>query len=402
MIHLGKAPVGYVNIRRIDDKGREERTVELDEERAPLVKMAFEEYATGKWTISMLAQHLASCGLTTRATPKVPSCPISRSALNKVLNNPFYKGTVCYKGMEYKGNHSPITNDETWNKVQDILRSHLNGERTREHPHFLKGSVFCRNCGSRMIVSYAKSHTGVRYPYFVCSGRHSKRTKCECKAILISEVELGVELAYERHSLKPEIRSILEEVVSKDILKSQKQFEVEQAGLTREKGKLERKRKKLLEAHYDDAIPLELFKSEQTQISKELTIIEHRLKAHDIQTEMVIANLKKALDLIENCGRTYKLADEHIKRIFNQALLGAIWIEMDGNITTELAEPFKSMIQPFQDDIVKYNIEKAKNLPQAANLIEKIQNHIQYFFGCGLNKVHVVGMEGLEPTTSSM
>ena len=46
------APLGYLNIRRVDEKGREERTVILDEERAPLVKLAFTEFATGSWTVA--------------------------------------------------------------------------------------------------------------------------------------------------------------------------------------------------------------------------------------------------------------------------------------------------------------------------------------------------------------
>lgn len=41
--------------------------------RAPLVKLAFEEYAAGNWTVDDLAEHLAACGLTTRATPNIPS-----------------------------------------------------------------------------------------------------------------------------------------------------------------------------------------------------------------------------------------------------------------------------------------------------------------------------------------
>ena len=43
-----------------------------------------------------LADHLAACGLTTRATPKIPSEPISKKALNQILNNPYYKGTIKY------------------------------------------------------------------------------------------------------------------------------------------------------------------------------------------------------------------------------------------------------------------------------------------------------------------
>ncbi|WP_286172622.1 hypothetical protein [Acetanaerobacterium sp. MSJ-12] len=45
-----RAPLGYQNVRRVDDKGREEHTVILDPERAPLVKMAFEAYASEQWT----------------------------------------------------------------------------------------------------------------------------------------------------------------------------------------------------------------------------------------------------------------------------------------------------------------------------------------------------------------
>ncbi len=41
---VSKAPLGYINLRRVDDKGREERYVALDEERAPLVKRAFEAW----------------------------------------------------------------------------------------------------------------------------------------------------------------------------------------------------------------------------------------------------------------------------------------------------------------------------------------------------------------------
>lgn len=77
-----RAPLGYLNIRRMDDKGREERTVVLDEERAPLIKLAFEEYATGNWTVNDLAEHLAACGLTTRATPRIPSVPVDKRVLN--------------------------------------------------------------------------------------------------------------------------------------------------------------------------------------------------------------------------------------------------------------------------------------------------------------------------------
>lgn len=44
---IGKAPIGYLNIRTTDALGREERTVEHDPERAPMIEWAFKAYASG-------------------------------------------------------------------------------------------------------------------------------------------------------------------------------------------------------------------------------------------------------------------------------------------------------------------------------------------------------------------
>lgn len=263
-----RAPLGYKNIRRIDDKGREERTVVLDEERAPLVKLAFEEYATGKWVVADLADHLAACGLTTRATPNIPSEPIDRKALYKVLANRYYTGVLSFKGVEYPGTHPALIGMDVWQQVQDVLTSHVNGERTREHPHFLKGSLYCRSCGSRMIINYTKSHSGVRYPYFVCLGRHNKVKDCKQKAVLIYEVERQVEQIYDQYSFPQAVRKRLENFLQENIRTECQKHETELDGLRREKDRLEHQRKKLLEAHYNDAIPLDLLKSEQMKISK--------------------------------------------------------------------------------------------------------------------------------------
>lgn len=263
-------------LKDVDDKGREERTVVLDEERAPLIKIAFEKYATDEWTIADLAEHIAACGLTTKTTPKIPSEPINAKSLNKILVNPYYKGAVIYKGVEHEGAHEAIVSLDVWEKTQQVLEAHLNGERTRKHPHFLKGSVFCATCGSRLLVSNEKKKNGDVYPYFVCGGRHSKRVKdCEMKAVLINVVEKHIERIYDSHQLPSEIREPLEEYLLERIHEEKAKFNAEIDGLKKEKAKLEHKRKKLLEAHYSDAIPLDLMKSEQKTIAKELATIQH-------------------------------------------------------------------------------------------------------------------------------
>lgn len=399
------APLGYLNIRRIDDKGREERTVILDDQRAPLIKLAFEEYATGNWTVEELAEHLAACGLATRSTPRIPSVPINKKSLNKVLINPYYKGTVTYNGVEYEGAHPALVSADTWQQVQDILLSHVNGERTREHPHFLKGSLFCKNCGSRMIINYTKSSTGVRYPYFVCAGRHNKRVDCKQRAVLISEVERQVEKIYDKYSFPPYIRSYLENWLSMNIEKEREKYDTELDGLRREKDKLERKRKKLLEAHYNDAIPLDLLKSEQQQIAKQLAAIDQQVKAHNVMFNEMQKRLSVALDLIEDCSRTYHSAENHIKKLLNQTIFSRLLVSEDGQAEHEFEEPFDmltSMGEAVKAESKDHSNAEIREHLGATDFLSFISKRLSNLFGQRWGKDFLVEHTGLEPVTSTL
>ena len=278
-------------------------------------------------------------GLTTRATPKIPSKPVSKTTVEGILKNPYYMGVIRYNGVEYDGAHDPLTDMETFNKVQSVLESHISGERTREHPHFLKGSLYCRKCGSRMIVTYAKSHTGVVYPYFICAGRHRKSgdgKNCTQKAILIDEVEYQVEQLYDAVSISSAERQAAESYMQKLISIEQEKYKIEFANLKREKEKIERKQQKLLEAHLNDAIPLELMKRQQQSLAKQLAAVEYEIRARNASFEEIVSNLSLVMDLLEDCGRTYRNANDNIKRLMNQAIFERIWIEEDGRMTVSV------------------------------------------------------------------
>jgi site-specific DNA recombinase len=168
----GLAPIGYRNVRRISADGVEVRTIELNSERAPLVRWAFEAYATGDWTLNRLAAELEIRGLTTAPTPKRPAKPVPGKRLSKILSRPYYKGEILYRGVRYDGRHEPLVDPQTWQRVQTVMAGHCVGEKQREHPHYLKSTVYCGSCGSRLIITNATNRHGSKYPYFVCLGRH--------------------------------------------------------------------------------------------------------------------------------------------------------------------------------------------------------------------------------------
>ena len=88
----------------------------------------------------------------------------------------------------------PLVAAEVWYRVQAVLTAHqTSGEKTQAHDHYLKGSLYCGQCGSRLTLTNAKSRRGVIYPYFMCTGRHARRTNCERKSMFVPDIEAAVE-----------------------------------------------------------------------------------------------------------------------------------------------------------------------------------------------------------------
>ena len=159
-----------------------------------MIEWAFKAYASGNWTVSQIHDELTSRGLVSLPTPKRPSKPLAVSSVHRMLTNPYYKGCVRYQGVTFAGAHEALVPNEVWDQVQTVLGTHRSAaDATQVHEHYLKGTVFCGQCGSRLIVCNAKSSQGTIYPYFVCGSRHGGRGDCTRQAMLIEHVERLVE-----------------------------------------------------------------------------------------------------------------------------------------------------------------------------------------------------------------
>jgi site-specific DNA recombinase len=114
---IGRAPLGYLNVRRVEN-GRESRTVEVDPVRGPLMKWAFEAYASGDWTLRPLLDELTRRGLRSHGTRRTPEKPLELSHLHKLLRHPYFKGIVRYRGAECAGRHEPLVDEATWQRAK--------------------------------------------------------------------------------------------------------------------------------------------------------------------------------------------------------------------------------------------------------------------------------------------
>ncbi|MBU4480837.1 recombinase family protein [Patescibacteria group bacterium] len=92
----GFAPLGYLNNHRTKE-------IDLDKEKSPFIKKAFELYATGEYTLKAVRQFLADSGISSYRKR-----PLSVSCVQRFLKNHFYYGVFRFNNEFYQGSHEPI------------------------------------------------------------------------------------------------------------------------------------------------------------------------------------------------------------------------------------------------------------------------------------------------------
>ena len=381
----GLAPIGYLNRQDLSG-GNEFRWVEIDAERAEHITWAFQSYASGDYSLNQLTEALAARGLKTRETPMRPARPLVVRHVHNLLHNRFYLGLFSWGGVEYQGNHEPLISIEVFARVQALLHSRNQaGDRPQKHPHYLKGTIFCARCGSRMIFSRNKGHGGT-YDYFTCIGRHQKRSDCDLPYISVDDIELKIASYYDSIVIdQATVKSIY-----RHLLKAAKRRNSKvQLMVKRERKRvldLEAERRKLLKAHLAGAVPLELMQEEQTRISLELANAGALLVNAEVHWDELERNLECALEITTRLGEAYRLATSQVRRYMNQALFEEIGVEIGGTITyARLAEPFRS----FNDDEFLKWLEREMVNPEPT-------------VAQGSNMDLLVEVMGFEPTASTL
>jgi site-specific DNA recombinase len=389
---VGKAPTGYLNVRRIED-GREIRTVEIDPERGPLIRWAFEVYATGEWTMRQLHAALVEKGLTSTGGPRTPSKPLSLSNLARLLRTPYYMGVVTYRGITYPGKHEPLVSADLFQRAQAVADAHgRSGEKQRKHHHYLKGTVFCGQCGSRLCVMNSKNRHGTVYPYFFCLGRQEKRTTCRQRVVLIELVEQRVIAEYAKVQLTTDQAAALRAFVMDLWTTSQADATSERERLGRRVSELSNERQKLLQAYLSDAVPLDLLKSEQQRIDRELSDSQRLLDASEQAAGDVAKALDAALAFLLSCQEAYEVADPRVRRRMNQAFFERIEVSDEYDADATVIEPYRLLLH---EDV--WREIRRQEFRKRSERRPETQEPAGAFAGAGSRNDWLVGEGGLEP-----
>ena len=113
--------------------------------------------------------------------------------------------------------------------------------------------------------------------------------------------------------------------------------------------KLEHQQHKLLQAHYEGAIPVELLRKEQQRITHSLTDTNHRIQTLEQDLEDKEELVSQALDIAQHMASAYHHAPNHIRRMLNQLFFEHVYLVPDqdaGQIaaTATYLPPFDSIL----------------------------------------------------------
>jgi hypothetical protein len=219
--------------------------------------------------------------------------------------------------------------------------------------------VWCGSCGHRLIISNNKNRYGNVYRYFICIGRQQRRTDCTQKAVRIEDVERLIEEHYADAVPGRDLVEQLRALLGEELASQRHLAEEERLIQKRRIGALRDERRELLDAHYADAVPLELLKSEQQRIARELDTAIGRLQAVDVEFDRAETNLAEALAFAADWHAAYLEATPVVRRQLNQAIFKKIYVDDAHHVRSELAEPFETLLS---DEITTAAREQPKPL----------------------------------------
>lgn len=318
------APLGYINAEREGKK-----VIVPDPERAQIIKLLYEKYASGRYSLKDVTEFAQREGLTYKRSVN----KVHKSIIHKILTNPIYFGEFVWSGERYKGSHEPLVSRETWERCQSVLKE--KGRRNSKQLHHswaFQGILKCGHCGCAMTAEIKKG----KYIYYHCTGHKGKCPEKYVREEIIAE-EFGEALKQIRVD-----EDVLEWVI--DSLKSSHADESKyhNEALVR----LEKERKRLqgrLDAMYIDKLDENVsnafykekskeWRSRQEEISREID--RHRSANHSYLDDGI-----KILELSQRAVELYNAQEVSEKRrIVDLVFSNSTWSE--GKLHPKFREPF--------------------------------------------------------------
>lgn len=241
--------------------------------------------------------------------------PFERRTVDRILENPFYCGTVIWNGVEFEGAHEVRLSRERFEKRQELIASRKRPIKARNVStckHWLSGLIKCSICGATL------SYTGNNAcPYFQC-WKYAKGFHKTSVALSVKKAEEAVTDYFDQILSGAEFTYI-----RKSQPKDNNDLEIER--LQKELSKLEVREKRIREAYESEIDTLEEYKANKERLTasrlklnSQLENLLHDQEEPEIDTEKVLREIKSVNDILKNPDVEYEEKGLLIRSVVDQ------------------------------------------------------------------------------------
>lgn len=345
---IGRAPIGYLNAR-VDMDGRMVNTVIVDDKRAPVVRLAFELYATGDYSMDALQEAMEDHGLCARPAGRWKvERPLSVNTLHRMLGDPYYAGYTVHEGELYDGRHQALVEQELFDRVQDVLDTRsARGTRDRVLQHYLKGMPRCERCHKagrerRLLYTEVKGNGGT-YGYFLCRGRQD-REGCELPYLPAAKVEQQIVEFYRHLKLTTDYATEFVDALGDALADSQRLSRDVKRNLNKELAALDDREQQLVTAIEYATLSHSVVRDRMNQIRHQRASVQLRIAEVDTNLDTGARVLTSTIDLSRDPQTLYRDATDEARGQINQAFFRTLYLDNHGSVAEAvLTDPFMAV-----------------------------------------------------------
>lgn len=313
------ARVGYLD----DGQGKPKKP---DIVQAPLVKQAFELYASGTTGLNALVEEMFELGLRNKNGNKV-----SRNGLVCILKNPFYMGLIKIDtiGELFVGIHQAIISKTLFDEVQNVFAGKRIAKKTK-HFFIFRRVIDCAFCNTLLIAERQKGRVYYRCQTKDCSQKTIREDAIEDKLLEIFE---RLQLTEEEYEQLQKEAIEFQKNEPKRIEEIKKQFAMEQANT---KARLA----KLADAYVDEVFDRETYLEKKNQLTVKDQEIKEKIQKLSAENTENHKAFDEFLELLKTVYLSYKLGTEPEKRELVKTVFS--------NCTVKGKFPLIKLKKPFQ------------------------------------------------------
>jgi DNA invertase Pin-like site-specific DNA recombinase len=340
------APLGYVN------NGQRGKVKTIDLVTGPMVRRAFELYATGAHSFDTLCVELARMGLRNRQG----GC-ITKNGLTSMLNNPFYIGLISHKrGTVYKGVHEPLIGKHLFDRVQSLLSGKTQKQAKRNLFRYRR-MCKCAECGYSLIGELQKGHV-----YYRC---HTKT--CPLTGVREEVLDAAVTGAYETLKLSESQRTALEAEVTAFLETCGENTKRIEETWKLQLSAVQTRHDRLVDAFLEGTVDKETFEPRKKRLLMEERELEEKL-SRGVDSEQIATRLQEILELASTAPLSHGMGNDEEKRELLEMLTSNRRVDRE-NVVVEVSFPFCLLMHDGETKLGARSQDSARsgtNLPEAA------------------------------------